>query len=91
MIKKYFIKTATTHRHDRKPLENFYYDAIYDILKEPTSDRTHTNLRHLKAKIVRLYTASHHCRYVDTADTDVLEGESPSLYQLIRQRWKLCD
>jgi hypothetical protein len=77
MIKRYFIKTARTHRHDRKQLENFYYDAIYDLLKEPTSDRTHTKLRHLKAKIVRLYTALHHRRYVDTAHTHVLEGESP--------------
>jgi hypothetical protein len=86
MIKKYFIKTATTHRHDRKQLENFHYDVIYHLLKEPTSDQTHTKLRQLKAKIVRLYTAPQHRRCVDTADTDVLEGESLSLYHLIRQR-----
>jgi hypothetical protein len=79
MIKKYFIKTATTRLHDRKQLENFYYDAIYYLLNEPNSDQTHTKLRHLKAKIVRLYTAPHHCRYVDIVDTDVLEGESHSL------------
>jgi hypothetical protein len=74
MIKKYFIKTATIHRHDRKQLEYFYYDVIYDLLKEPPSDRMHTKIKHLKAKIVRLYTAPHYRRYVDTADTDVLEG-----------------
>jgi hypothetical protein len=50
MIKKYFIKTATTHRHDRKQLKSFYCDFVYDLLKEPTSDRTYTKPRHLKGQ-----------------------------------------
>jgi hypothetical protein len=87
MLKIHFMNTGTNRRRDRQKLENFYYAAIYDKLKEENiQDQTYIKLRKLKAKIIKLYIEPQQNQYVDTEDNDLIAGEEPSLYQLLRQR-----
>jgi hypothetical protein len=67
-------------------MENFYYAAVYDLLQDEICDTTYDKLRQIKAKITRLYATPQRCHYVDIDELDKLEGEEPSVYQLIRQR-----
>jgi hypothetical protein len=66
-------------------MENFYYAAVY-VLQDEIRDNTYGRLRQLKAQITRLYDTSQRRHYVDIDVLDTLEGEEPSLYQLIRLR-----
>jgi hypothetical protein len=86
VIKKRIIQTGTTRRRDRQQMENFYCAAIYELLKAEIHDQAYVKLRHQKAKIVRLNNAPHQRHYIDTEENDTLEGEQPTLYQLLRQR-----
>jgi hypothetical protein len=87
MLRKLFINDGTNRRHDRQQLENFFNEAIYDILKEENlQESTYTNLRQLKEKIIRLYHEPKHSLHLDTEENDTIPGEVPSLYQLIKQR-----
>ena len=86
MLRKHFIQTGATMRRDRQQLENFYYAVIYDLLQAEICDATYVKLRQLKAKITRLYVTQQRRHYVDIDELDSLEGEVPSLYQLLRQR-----
>jgi hypothetical protein len=86
MIRKFFIHAGTTRSLDQKQLEDFYYSTIYALLTGDITDQTNNKLRHLKAKIVRLHT-KHDCHCsVDVGESDTIENETPSLYQLMRQR-----
>jgi hypothetical protein len=68
-------------------MENFYYSAMYDILQEPRdfSDKT-AALRHLRAKIIRLYGTYYHSMMVDNSDYDRFKDEEPSLHHLLKER-----
>jgi hypothetical protein len=55
-VRQLFTSEGTNGRRDRQTLENFYYDAIYNILQDATlTDTTYVTLKKLKAKIVRLH------------------------------------
>jgi len=55
MIQLLFSREGADRRRDRVEMENFYYSAIYDAIREQTSNETrNTTLKRLKAKIIRL-------------------------------------
>ena len=86
-IRAIFAKEGTERNYDRVTMEDFYYAATYDLLRDPGHDASKlTALRGLQAKIIR-HNSSHRKRLlVDTSDHDRLAGEDPSLYHLIKAR-----
>jgi hypothetical protein len=86
-IRHIFIREGTERKHDRITLENFYYNAIYNILNEPTEhETTAITLKHLKAKITRLHHAELRRILLDNCEQDALEGEEPSIYHILKAR-----
>jgi hypothetical protein len=74
-------------------MENFYYSAMYDVLREPTTNEAKTiTLKRLKAKIIRLNSAHKQALQVDVGKKDKLRGEEPSLHHLLQaqKRIKQC-
>jgi hypothetical protein len=67
-------------------MENFYYAAVYDLLQDEICANTYDKLLQLKAQITSHYDAPQRRHYVNIDELGKLEGEEPSLYQLIRQR-----
>jgi hypothetical protein len=67
-------------------MENFYYAAVYDLLQDEIRYNTYAKFRQLKAQTTRLYDTPQRRHYVDIDELDTLDGEEPSLCQLIRQR-----
>ena len=66
-------------------MENFYYAAIYDLLRDPGHDASKLiALKGLKEMIIRLNSTHRQRLLVDTSDQDRLLGEDPSLYHLIK-------
>jgi hypothetical protein len=68
-------------------MEDFYYSAIYDVLREqgPHADNLF-KLKRLKAKVVRLSRPYRQRLLVDTPEQDQVAGEHPSLHHLLRSR-----
>jgi hypothetical protein len=67
-------------------MEAFYYDAIYNILKEETiQDTTAQKLKELKARIVRLHHIEQR-RFIDIDEQDRQSGEQPSIYHIVKSR-----
>jgi hypothetical protein len=45
MVRQLFTSEGTNRRRDRKTLENFYYDTIYNVLQDATvTDTTYVTL-----------------------------------------------
>jgi len=87
MVRQLFTSEGTNRRRDRKTLENFYYDAIYNILQDATlTDTTYVTLKKLKAKIVRLHHEPTQRLLLHTEDQDKCEDETPSLYHILQMR-----
>ena len=85
-IKRLFISEGTERNADRRELEDFYYPAIYDVLRGPgphTDKMVH--LKRLNAQLVRL-NSSYRRLLVDSAGHDLIAGEHPSLDHLLRNR-----
>ena len=85
-LRQMFQSMEAESRRDLRRLEDFYYECIYDIIR--AADRnpdTIASLHHFKAKLIRLHTKRFRMSMMDTADADILPGESPTLYQLIRR------
>jgi hypothetical protein len=84
-LRQMFQSLEAESRRDKRHLEEFYYECIYDIIR--AADRNLgaiAALHHLKAKLVRLHTQKFRVSMLDTADNDILPGEPPTLHQLIR-------
>jgi hypothetical protein len=68
-------------------MEDFYYSAIYDVLRGPG---IHVDKmlkpKRLKVKIVGLNNSYRQRVMVDTSEQDKLAGENPSLYNLTQSR-----
>ena len=87
MIWHLFTREGTEQKDDRIILENLYYNAIYNILNEPTNhETTAITLKHLKAKITRLHHAELRRILLDIGEQDVLGGEEPSIYHIPKAR-----
>jgi len=86
-IKLLAIREGAERNADRRRLEEFYYTAIYDIVREPAqhSDKM-VRLKSIKAKIVRLNNTYRHRVMLNTAEHDRIEGESPTLHHLLKRR-----
>jgi hypothetical protein len=68
-------------------LENFYYEAIYALLLTLANHVAKAaKLKQLKAKITWLHHEEQKCLFLSNNDRDRLEGENPSLYQLLKTR-----
>ena len=83
----YSTGKGTERKHDIIILENFYYNAICNKLNEPTNhETTSITLKHFKAKITRLHHAELRRILLDNGEQDVLEGEEPSIYHILKAR-----
>ena len=77
------------HEKTRRPCAgNFYHAALYDLLQSPPPHEDKiAAINHIKAKIFRLYAARLRHGNIELQDTDALQTERTTLYQLIR-RWR---
>ena len=67
-------------------MKNHYYECMYDIVKTATTfPSSISNLKHFKAKIVRLHYQQLQSTMYDTAPADCLLGEHHTFYQLVRR------
>jgi hypothetical protein len=90
MIQLLFSREGVDRQGDRVEMENFYYSAIYDVLREPTKNDAKTiTLKRLKAKIIRLNSAHQQDLQVDVGERDRLRGEEPSLHHLLQGRKRI--
>jgi arginine deiminase len=68
-------------------MENFYYEVLYNLIRAQTDHATKaTTLKHMKAKITRLHHEEQKRLFLNNADRDRIDDESPSLYHSIRAR-----
>jgi hypothetical protein len=68
-------------------MENFHYSAIYDAIREPTTDEAKTiTLKRIKAKIIRLNSAHQQAIHVAVGERDRLRGEEPAFHHLLQGR-----
>jgi len=68
-------------------MENFYYEVINNVLQTPSDHATKaTKLKQMKAKITRLHHEEQKRLFLNNAERDRLEDESPTVYHLIRKR-----
>jgi hypothetical protein len=83
------MRYGSEKKKDTNALENFYYEAIYNIISAPMQHETKAiHLRHLKAKITRLHHYEGKKRLKYTDDGDHMEDEEPTLFQYIKVRKK---
>jgi hypothetical protein len=87
MLRQTFTWEGAARLGDRRSLENFYYEAIYTLLQTPADHATKAaKLKHLKAKITRLHHEKQKCLFLSNDGRNRLEGETPSLYHLLKAR-----
>jgi hypothetical protein len=80
------IAKSPRHRRDHEKT-NFYHAALYVLLQSPPPHEDNiTTINHMKAKIVRLYATRLRHENIELQDTDALQTERTTLYQLIRRR-----
>jgi hypothetical protein len=82
------VSTRGSGRQERPPRNGkfYYYACIYDIVS--TADHHHgaiPALNHLRTKVVKLNWRRLETTMSDTEASDLLHGEHPTLYQLIRR------
>lgn len=89
-IRFLFIQERTKRTREVMTNDNYYYARIYDILKDHRHPREKTvTLSHLKSKTVRLYSKRVQSLTIDTHESTLCQGESPSLFHLLQMR-KRC-
>jgi hypothetical protein len=85
MVRRTFIQEGSVRRRDRLALENTYYDAIYDLVTgDANQEMKAVKLKQLKAKITRLHNKDNKRIFLDNHYLDVVDGEGPSIYRIIR-------
>jgi hypothetical protein len=68
-------------------MENFYFSCIYELLQgDATHAATQSQLNRLKAKLVCLQHRNLQKKLLDSDEADRVEGESPSLYTVLRMK-----
>jgi hypothetical protein len=64
---------------------NYYFECIYEVLQRSTpTDSTLPTLNRLKAKLVRLQGMRLQKLLLDTNETDRIDGEKPTLYNVLQ-------
>ena len=65
-------------------MENHLYECLYDIRSTaPATDKLPA-LKRYKAKLVRFHGQREHKILLDTKEHDLLEGEEPSFFHVLR-------
>jgi hypothetical protein len=60
-------------------MENFYYDALYDLLHHQNNHPIKgASLRMMKAKIIRLHSTQESAMFLDIGEKDRYSDETPS-------------
>jgi hypothetical protein len=66
---------------------NYYYTCIYEVLQQATpDDTTLPTINRLKAKLVRLHSVRLQKVLINSKDTDRIEGENPTLYNVLQMQ-----
>ena len=87
MLRQTFTWEGTTRRRDRRTMENFYSEVIYNLLRAPRDHASEaTILKHMKPKITRLHHEQQKRLFLNNADRGRTDDNSPSLYHLTRAR-----
>jgi hypothetical protein len=74
-------------RKDIASLENTYYAAIYDVISRDGPHETKmVALNNFRTKITRLNRRTNLRVFIDNDESDVLTGEEPSIFHIIRAR-----
>jgi hypothetical protein len=82
---KEYLYTGRFDMPTGQTLENSYYDAIYDVTAEDEShDKKAVILNKFKTKLIRLNNYNNKRVLVDNHDRDMMEGEDPSIFHIIR-------
>ena len=85
-IKLIFTRESAERNADRRRMEDFYYSAIYDVVRNPGqyADKMF-KLKSLKTKIVRLNNTYRQRVMLNTAEQGRIDGETPSLHHLLKK------
>jgi hypothetical protein len=89
VVKNQLRKLLTSEgskKMDDRSLENFYYACLYDLLKRPHHEEGIAAVNHVKAKIVRLYSARLACGNVELQYPEALQKERTAHYCLTKRR-----
>ena len=84
-LQRLFRQEEAEQRSNYKHMENHLYECLYDVLRSntPAKDKLPA-LQRYKAKLVRLHVERANKALLDTGEHDLLEGEEPTLYQVLR-------
>jgi len=84
-IKRYYTSIGTARRRDREQLENFYFSALYDVMKSDLPPgRMYDTINDLRRKINNLQN-SDTGKFFSTSPEQALQtDEHPTLYHIIR-------
>jgi hypothetical protein len=84
-LKRLLRQEEAERRAHHTNIENHLYDCLYDILKStsPATEKLPA-LQRYKAKLVRLYVEQRNKLLLDMQEHDILEGEEPSFFQVLR-------
>jgi hypothetical protein len=86
-IRKCLVCKGATRRQAREKLENFYYAAIYDAVRDTAhAPTTHIASNAMKAKIVRIHNGKSTQLLLGVDDQDKHIDEPLILYQVLKQR-----
>lgn len=87
VIRQAFQREGAMRNRDRKDLENFYYDVIYQAIRDPPKEEnTALVIRRMKAKLLRLHSMQRRGVLLDTAEKDRTLGEEVTIHQFIQSR-----
>ena len=82
-----YIQEGAERRRDFMRMENFYYECIYEVLRNNhPHDLKMTMLNRLKAKITTLRRTGLQRVMLDNVDPNRLEGEKPTLFHILQMR-----
>jgi hypothetical protein len=84
-LKRLLRQEEAERRVHHKNMENHLYECLYDILKStaPATEKLPA-LQRYKAKLVRLHAERWNTLLLDTQEHDIIEGEEPSFFQVLR-------
>jgi hypothetical protein len=84
-LKRLLRQEEEERRALHRNMENPSYECLYDILKStaPATEKLPA-LQRYKTKLVRLYAQQRNRLLLDTQEHDILEGEEPSFFQVLR-------
>jgi hypothetical protein len=86
-IQGFFRKVQAERMRDRRAMENYYYECMYERLHQPAHNAdTRTALQKLKAKIVRLHNLRLNQLLTDNNTAERIEGEQPTTYNVLQMR-----